>query len=78
MSRTFGGVVVALLLAGTAGVAGPQQPVFEGAGDTVRAFVTVTDGDGRLAAAVRPAARTRDRDEIGILHQRIEIVRRAR
>lgn len=52
MSRTFGGVVVALLLAGTAGVAGPQQPVFEGAGDTVRAFVTVTDGDGRLVTSL--------------------------
>lgn len=52
MSRTFGGVVVALLLAGAAGVAGPQQPVFEGAGDTVRVFVTVTDGDGRLVTSL--------------------------
>src|SRR5690606_7571922 len=42
----------ALLLAGAAGVAGPQQPVFEGAGDTVRVFVTVTDGDGRLVTSL--------------------------
>jgi len=29
--------------------AGAQQPVFRGGSDTVRVFVTVTDGDGRIA-----------------------------
>jgi VWFA-related protein len=41
-------VVAACLIGGTGGAAAQQQPVFRGAGDTVRVFVTVTDRDGRL------------------------------
>src|SRR5688500_12106765 len=43
---TFG-IVVACAV-GTLGAATGQQPVFRGASDAVRLFVTVTDGDGRL------------------------------
>ena len=31
-----------------------QQPVFRGAGEVVRVFVTVTDGDGRLVTTLAP------------------------
>ena len=34
------------------GAAARQQPVFRGAGDAVRVFVTVTDGDGRLVTTL--------------------------
>ena len=37
---------------GTIAVARGQQPVFRGAGDAVRLFVTVTDGDGRLVTTL--------------------------
>ncbi len=33
---------------GALGAAGAQQPVFRGASEAVRVFVTVTDRDGRL------------------------------
>ena len=46
----FGTAVVCLL--GTIAVARGQQPVFRGAGDAVRLFVTVTDGDGRLVTTL--------------------------
>jgi Ca-activated chloride channel family protein len=45
------GTVAACLL-GTIAVARGQQPVFRGAGDAVRLFVTVTDGDGRLVTTL--------------------------
>jgi Ca-activated chloride channel family protein len=35
--------------------AGWQQPIFRGAGDIVRVFVTVTDGDGRLVTTLTQA-----------------------
>jgi Ca-activated chloride channel family protein len=41
------GTLAACVLA-VLGAAAPQQPVFRGAGDAVRVFVTVTDRDGRL------------------------------
>src|SRR3954471_7088883 len=34
------------------GAAAAQQPVFRGAGDVVRVFVTVTDRDGRLVTTL--------------------------
>lgn len=37
---------------GVLGAASAQQPVFRGAGDAVRVFVTVTDRDGRLVTAL--------------------------
>lgn len=52
MCRTIGGIGLALCLTGAAVLARPQQPVFEGEGDTVRVFVTVTDGDGRLVTSL--------------------------
>lgn len=42
-------------------VAAQDQPVFRGVGDTVRVFVTVTDGDGRLVTTrAREAFEVRD------------------
>ena len=54
MSRLF---VCGALAACTAAslVASSQQPVFRGAGDIVRVFVTVTDGDGRLVTTLAQA-----------------------
>ena len=46
-------VVLCLLIAGAP--AAWQQPVFRGAGDIVRVFVTVTDGDGRLVTSLTQA-----------------------
>lgn len=43
---TYGTLAACLL--GVLGAGERQQPVFRGAGDTVRVFVTVTDRDGRL------------------------------
>src|SRR5262249_50614342 len=43
---TFGTLALGIL--GALSAAGGQQPVFRGAGDAVRVFVTVTDRDGRL------------------------------
>src|SRR6185295_9577488 len=43
---TYG--MLASCVMSAAGAAGRQQPVFRGAGDAVRVFVTVTDRDGRL------------------------------
>jgi Ca-activated chloride channel family protein len=51
-------ILVACIL-GAAGVGGQQQPVFRGAGDAVRVFVTVTDRDGRLVTTL-----TRDDFEV--------------
>ncbi len=49
----------AALLAGGGLDASEQQPVFRGTGDSVRIFVTVTDGDGRLVTTL-----TRDDFEV--------------
>jgi Ca-activated chloride channel family protein len=58
MKRAF---VSGLLVVSALGVlsAAGQQPVFRGAGDAVRVFVTVTDRDGRLVTTL-----TRDQFEI--------------
>ena len=47
--------LVTALLVCLAGViaAAEQQPVFRGAGDVVRVFATVTDGDGHLVTTLR-------------------------
>jgi Ca-activated chloride channel family protein len=42
----------ALAVCGLALTAAAQQPVFRGGADTVRVFVTVTDGDGRLVTSL--------------------------
>jgi Ca-activated chloride channel family protein len=42
----------ALAVCGLTLVAAAQQPVFRGGADTVRMFVTVTDGDGRLVTTL--------------------------
>ena len=42
----------ALAVCGLTLVAAAQQPVFRGGADTVRVFVTVTDGDGRLVTTL--------------------------
>jgi Ca-activated chloride channel family protein len=42
----------ALVVCGLTLVAAAQQPVFRGGADTVRVFVTVTDGDGRLVTTL--------------------------
>src|SRR5918993_3183027 len=41
-----------VLCVGSALDAARQQPIFRGAGDAVRVFVTVTDGDGRLVTTL--------------------------
>ena len=48
------GTVAAALLVGTAvtGMLAQEQPVFRGASDLVRVFVTVTDRDGRLVTTL--------------------------
>jgi len=52
MTRSFTlGALAACLLTVTS-VAARQQPVFRGAGDAVRVFVTVLDGDGRLVTTL--------------------------
>jgi Ca-activated chloride channel family protein len=53
----FGLLVSGVL--GVLGAAGRQQPVFRGASDLVRVFVTVTDRDGRLVTTL-----TRDNFEV--------------
>jgi Ca-activated chloride channel family protein len=53
-----GGTLVACVLA-VLGAAVRQQPVFRGAGDIVRVFVTATDRDGRLVTTL-----TRDEFEL--------------
>ena len=52
------GVVIAACLFGAVAIAS-QQPVFRGASETVRVFVTVTDRDGRLVTTL-----TRDQFEV--------------
>jgi VWFA-related protein len=46
------GALVACLLATPGAVGQPQQPTFRSAGEVVRVFVTVTDGDGRLVTTL--------------------------
>jgi VWFA-related protein len=47
-------IVIAALAAGLGGaVTAAQQPIFRGASDTVRVFVTVTDRDGRLVTTLK-------------------------
>ena len=43
---------LAMCVLGVLGAAARQQPVFRGAGDAVRVFATVTDGDGRLVTSL--------------------------
>lgn len=47
MKRLLAGALVGACALAVQGAAG-QQPVFRGTSETVRVFVTVTDGDGRL------------------------------
>src|SRR5687767_2914914 len=58
MTRFLTCVAVAACTLGTLAAA-RQQPIFRGAGDAVRVFVTVTDGDGRLVTTL-----TRDDFEV--------------
>src|SRR5687767_15510468 len=51
MTRFLTCVAVAACTLGTLAAA-RQQPIFRGAGDAVRVFVTVTDGDGRLVTTL--------------------------
>ena len=51
MTRFFKCAIFAACALGTIRVAG-QQPTFRTTGDTVRVFVTVTDGDGRLVTTL--------------------------
>src|SRR5438094_1991699 len=48
MGNIRSAVMLAACVLGVPGAAGQQQPVFRGAGDAVRVFVTVMDRDGRL------------------------------
>src|SRR3977135_357044 len=48
MGNIRSAVMLVACVLGVLGAAGQQQPVFRGAGDAVRVFVTVTDRDGRL------------------------------
>src|SRR5712691_6869251 len=48
MGNIRSAVMLVACVLGVVGAAGQQQPVFRGAGDSVRVFVTVTDRDGRL------------------------------
>ena len=59
MTRFLRFATIAACVLGALGVAGAQQPVFRGTGDTVRVFATVTDGDGRLVTSL-----TRDDFEV--------------
>ena len=52
MIRALSGVVLIACATGAIGLAAQQQPIFQGEGDTVRVFVTVTDKDGRLVTAL--------------------------
>jgi VWFA-related protein len=51
MTRLTPGIL-AICLLGTLGSLAAQQPVFRGAGELVRIFVTVTDRDGRLVTSL--------------------------
>lgn len=57
--RFFTCVLLAACTLGVTGAPAQQQPVFRGAGDVVRVFVTVTDRDGRLVTNL-----TQDRFEV--------------
>jgi Ca-activated chloride channel family protein len=48
-------LIMSALAGGLLALAEPQQPVFRGAGDAVRVFATVTDGDGRLVTTLSQA-----------------------
>jgi Ca-activated chloride channel family protein len=48
-------LIMSALAGGLLALAEPQQPVFRGAGDAVRIFATVTDGDGRLVTTLSQA-----------------------
>src|SRR3977135_561988 len=48
MGNIRSAVMLVACVLGVLGAAGQQQPVFRGAGDAVRVFVTVMDRDGRL------------------------------
>jgi Ca-activated chloride channel family protein len=50
MTRTFTWATLAACVVAIAGGAAQEQPVFKGATDVVRVFVTVTDRDGRLVS----------------------------
>jgi Ca-activated chloride channel family protein len=52
MSRVFASIAVAACLFAPLVGARQQPPVFRGAGDVVRVFVTVTDRDGRLVTTL--------------------------
>ena len=59
--RVLASAILAACVIGGAGAAAPQQPVFRGAGDLVRVFVTVTDKDGRLVTTLtKPDFEVRD------------------
>jgi Ca-activated chloride channel family protein len=51
MTRVLGFLTVVVCSVGAV-IAAAQQPVFRGAGDTVRVFATVTDRDGRLVTSL--------------------------
>jgi Ca-activated chloride channel homolog len=52
MTRFFSFSILAACVVCVWGVAGQEQPVFRGTGDSVRVFATVTDGDGRLVSTL--------------------------
>lgn len=45
-------VLTSCVALGVVGLGAQQQPIFQGEGDTVRVFVTVTDRDGRLVTTL--------------------------
>jgi Ca-activated chloride channel family protein len=55
MTRLLARGTLAACVLGMAGLAAGQQPVFKGATDAVRVFVTVTDRDGRLVTTLTQA-----------------------
>jgi Ca-activated chloride channel family protein len=55
MTRLLARGTLAACVLGVAGLAAGQQPVFKGATDAVRVFVTVTDRDGRLVTTLTQA-----------------------
>ena len=61
---TYGTLAACLLVVIGIGAAA-QQPVFRGAGDAVRVFVTVTDSGGRLVTTLtREAFELRDEGKL--------------
>lgn len=52
MIRALLGAVLISCAIGVIGLGAQQQPIFQGEGDTVRVFVTVTDRDGRLVTTL--------------------------